>query len=93
MAFIKQPLPRQSEAIVRIKRKGRPCHIAGYIETETKTLVKAVKTMKGYFIRHQAAKTTVHTESCGNCPKESEIRRAWLQDGIDPNQSGIKKIT
>jgi len=92
MKFAKQPLPETKFGVARLKQKGKPCHIAGVIETETKLFYRTVKTMLGYFIRARVKKDCVHLQPCEACPSEESVRRDWLQEGRDPNQVGLEPI-
>lgn len=79
-----KPLPVNDNRVVRLTQENAPCHIAGGIESETRTLFSTVKTFRGFFIRKRIAKASAHIESCEHCPSEADIRERWLRPGIDP---------
>lgn len=81
----RKPLPVNDNRVVRIVQENAPCHIAGGIESETRTLFRTIKTYGGFFIRKRIAKASAHTEPCDHCPSETVIRERWLRPGIDPH--------
>ena len=49
------PLPVNDNRVIRLTQENAPCHIAGGIESETRTLFRTVKTFRGFFIRKRIA--------------------------------------